>query len=215
MVSNTFKKILLNKTKDQIEKLNKQDLYSVFSSRYFQEEFKAARTNRELYDLYKSAKKCDDMRPDVLRGVGQKLEELMNDQNSVVAVYENTSDGLKSDVIRSVLTYGIPLHHSQITTENLMGENKLYFADDILDLVSHLKRGGTGKFVLSFPSKLVNEYGDYRGCDFCELFNTDDENIYIKPKYVDSYIDAGQNCLNRRNSKSLAEILVQKIKPTE
>ena len=209
MVKNMVKKHLLNKMKEQIKKLNAQGLYSVFTSKYFKEHFESEKSAFNMITLYNDAKKCDDLYP-VLRGTGLKLEELANDSNRVLAIYENNSDGLQSDVIRRTLTSGIPIHHSQLSGETLAGEGKLRFTDNILELMNALKSTSNGKFVLSFPKDLVAKDGSWNGYDFCELFNTDDENIYVKPKYVDSYINFGNEGLNRRNAKSLEEILVQK-----
>jgi len=209
MVNNIIKKELLNKSKEQIKKLNAQDLYSVFSSEYFNKRFENVKSTRGLIMLYKYAKKCDDMYP-VLRGAGQKIEELLKDKNQVVALFENTSDGLQSDVIRKSLIEGLPIHYSQLDSESLVSEGRIKIVKNILDAMYMIKSTSNGKFLLNFPLSVVSENGEYTGSSFCELFNTDDENIYIKPKYIDSYLSFGYGTLNRVTKKWLEEILIKK-----
>ena len=214
MVNNLVKKAILNNAKKQIKTLDAQGLYSVFASKYFTRQLENSRSVREAIALYQKAKRCDDMFP-VVRGAGQRLEELANDRHHVIGIYENNSDDLQTDVIRRSLTAGIAIHYSQLKSENLSGDDKLKFADNILDVMYLLKSSSNGKFVLSFPISLVDEDGEFHGHDFCELFNTDDEHIYIKPKYIDSYVNFSSKSLNRITKKNLEETLVIKNKPTE
>ncbi len=214
MINIFFKKEMLKDIKEHIEKLERQGLYSVCSSKYFIRRFNQIKNTKELVFFYNYAKKTDDKYP-VISGTGRSLEALTENDKLTVAIYLNEDDSLQSDLAKKVITTGI-LDKSNKSKANL--ESTLRFNDNIIDVMYSLKENlinSKGEFVLTFPSELVTRDGNYSDYYFCDIFNIIDGMAYIKPDYIDSYISFRQGVMTRINKNELNNNLVKKIKPTE
>lgn len=212
---NYIKKIKLKKLKEHIKKLDAQGLYSVCSSKYFMKKFNDTEDVGELLDLYDYAIECDN-KCSVIRGTGKKIESLIDNKDITVAIYENDSYILQSELVRNGINDGIlnvqNINFSYFDKPFLT--NTLVFPDNIIDTMYLLKDSLKGSFLLTFPKKLVKEDGDYSISNYSDIFTVNNENTYIKPVFIDSYISFNQNLMNIINKKDLEKNLVNKIKPT-
>lgn len=212
MVNNFAKKIMLNKLRKHIKESSDKDLYTVCTSQCFLEDFYQLKSYSYMNNLLKESKKCDSILP-ISKQEGRDIEELFNNKDIVVGIYTTSfkKNELQSSTINKIIHEGINVQYKTFDIPDLNG--KVQFPEDFLEAMYNLKsdcKHSNIDFIITFPRVLVNETGDYREDAFKYLFNVNENGVYIKSDFVDSYVVSSQGTMTRINKPKVEKLLINK-----
>lgn len=212
MVNNLVKKVILKKLRNHIQESNDKDLYTVCTSQCFLEDFYNMESASKMKKLFKESKKCDEKLSLSIKD-GRYIESLFERKKLVVGIYSASLDQneLQSSQIGEIIHEGINVKYKTFDFPDLNG--KVYFPEDYLEAMHNLKNAckyGGIEFILTFPRSLVDEDGNYRDDAFKYLFNVNQNGVFIKPEFIDSYVVSKDNVMHRITKKESEKVLIKK-----
>lgn len=211
MVSSLTKKIMMQVFDKHIKEYSENNLYSVCYSKYFVDEFYDTTSICYAFDLLKKGFECDKKYP-VPKKLGKDIEKLFNNKDIVVGIYTAyiDKDDLQSLRVSNILNDGIIVTNQLFVVPELT--RKVSFPNNIINAMDILKQKSEKTkidFILTFPSELVNNNGRCNSNAYNEIYDANENGIYIKPDYIDSYVVSNYGMMNRMK-KDYAKTLLRK-----
>ena len=212
MVNNFTKKTMLKKLRKHIREYNDKDLYSVCTSQCFLEDFYKMKSASYMNKLFKESKRCDETLALSIRE-GRYIEEIFNKKDYVIGIYQASFDEteLQSSKISKIIHEGINVQYKAFNNPDL--NEKIYFPKDYLKAIYSLKydcKYSNIDFIVLFPRTLVDKDGNYREDAFKYLFNVNENGVYVKPEFIDSYVVSKNSFIHRIEKREFEKILIKK-----
>lgn len=211
MVNNFTKKIMLNKLEKHIKEFSDKDLYTICTSQYFLNDFYKMESACQMNNLLRDSIKCDSILPISIKH-GRYLEELFDNKDIVVGIYSISFDKyeLQSSKINKIVHEGINVQYKTFDIPDLNG--KVQFPEDFLEAMYNLKsdcKHSNIDFILTFPKTLVDEEGNYKEEFFKYLFNVNENGVYVKPEFIDSYVVSKQGIMNKIQTSDIQKVFIK------
>lgn len=206
------KKIILKIYRRYIHTCNDKSLYTVCTSSDFVDKLYNMDSSLEAYKFFSKCKKSDDILS-VSKNSGLKIEEFLRDKDVVVGIYSTTfrENELQSSRVNSIINKGIHLTNKTYEIPKL--SKNIYFPKNIIEAMDTIRKDCKDSkidFILIFPRSIMNENGRYNTDSFNSIFEADINGVYIKPKFIDSYVVSTQNIINRVDVNKRTKVLENK-----
>lgn len=212
MVNRLTRSIVLKIHGAYIHECYEKGIYTVCTSSDFTNTFYNKISVIAMYKFFNEWKKSDK-KLNISWEVGRNIEELCKDKNITVGIYTAPieENELQSSKLGRIITEGINVSYKDFKIPDLCGH--IYFPEDTLETIdilrSDCKNSGID-FILTFPKELVDEYGDYKEESFYDICRVDENGVYVKPDFINSYCVASQGNMNRITKTEMKKVLINK-----